>query len=121
MAQWKRKAQKAQGEMNDTKLLLEEQTSRNLLLEKKQRKFDAEINSLQEDRKQEKAAKDKLYRELDDIKRIKYSLEDEITVGQSSFTSRNAAQTKRLPEFIQIQWNARGKQTFLGKKRKRRR
>ncbi|TRY70995.1 hypothetical protein TCAL_02424, partial [Tigriopus californicus] len=56
-----------------------EQTSRNLLLEKKQRKFDAEINSLQEDRKQEKTAKDKFYRELDDIKRIKYSLEDEIT------------------------------------------
>ncbi|XP_059090834.1 unconventional myosin-XVIIIa-like isoform X2 [Tigriopus californicus] len=79
VAQWKRKAQKAQGEMNDTKLLLEEQTSRNLLLEKKQRKFDAEINSLQEDRKQEKTAKDKFYRELDDIKRIKYSLEDEIT------------------------------------------
>ena len=29
--------------MNDTRLLLEEQTSRNQLLEKKQRKFDSEL------------------------------------------------------------------------------
>ena len=29
--------------MNDTRLLLEEQTSRNALLEKKQRKFDSEL------------------------------------------------------------------------------
>ena len=41
--QWKRKAQKIQGEMNDIRLLLEEQTSRNALLEKKQRKFDSEL------------------------------------------------------------------------------
>jgi len=34
---WKRKVQKLTGEMNDLKLLLEEQSSRNNLLEKKQR------------------------------------------------------------------------------------
>ena len=32
-----------QGEMNDMRLLLEEQTSRNTLLEKKQKKFDSEL------------------------------------------------------------------------------
>ena len=53
VAQWKRKTQKVTGELNDTKLLLEEQTSRNTLLEKKQRKFDSEIGLLQEDKKQE--------------------------------------------------------------------
>merc|ERR1719150_1547853 len=56
VAQWKRKTQKVTGELNDTKLLLEEQTSRNTLLEKKQRKFDSEIGLLQEDKKQEMIA-----------------------------------------------------------------
>jgi len=35
------------GEMHDCKLLLEEQTSRNGLLEKRQRKFDVELGLLQ--------------------------------------------------------------------------
>lgn len=38
VAQMKRKCQRLQAEMNDLKILLEEQTSRNNLLEKKQRK-----------------------------------------------------------------------------------
>ena len=81
MASWKRKAQKAQGENNDTKLLLEEQNSRNTLLEKKQRKFDAEINSLNEDLKSESTAKDRLHRDLDELKRMKFSFEDQIQVS----------------------------------------
>ena len=85
MASWKRKAQKAANEMTDTKLMLEEQTSRNTLLEKKQRKFDAEINSLNEERRTEAASKEKLFRELDEVKRVKYSLEDELQVGGSYF------------------------------------
>merc|ERR1719411_1658349 len=36
VAQWKRKTAKVQGEQNDLRMLLEEQTSRNTLLEKKQ-------------------------------------------------------------------------------------
>ncbi len=101
VAQWKRKTQKAHGEMNDTKLLLEEQvnielskkqalfdrvisfqTSRNVLLEKKQRKFDAEIGSLQEERRTESASKERILREMDEVKRVKYSLEDQIQVSQ---------------------------------------
>ncbi len=101
VAQWKRKTQKAQGEMNDTKLMLEEQvksymrqvsacslykslliqTSRNVLLEKKQRKFDLELGSLQEERRQETQAREKVLRELDEIKRQKYSLQDQIQVS----------------------------------------
>ena len=38
VAQWKRKVQKLNAELNDVRLLLEEQNSRNILLEKKQRK-----------------------------------------------------------------------------------
>ena len=85
MAQWKRKTQKATGELNDTKLLLEEQTSRNNLLEKKQRKFDAEIGLLQEDKKQEMAAREKLQREVDTLKAQKYGLEQQIHVSTISY------------------------------------
>lgn len=47
VAQWKRKNQKMTNEMNDLRMLLEEQNSRNNLLEKRQRKFDSECQTLQ--------------------------------------------------------------------------
>lgn len=47
VGQWKRKSQKMTNEMNDLRMLLEEQNSRNNLLEKRQRKFDSECQSLQ--------------------------------------------------------------------------
>lgn len=47
VGQWKRKTQKMTNEMNDLRMLLEEQNSRNNLLEKRQRKFDSECQSLQ--------------------------------------------------------------------------
>lgn len=47
VAQWKRKNQKMTNEMNDLRMLLEEQNSRNNLLEKRQRKFDLECQALQ--------------------------------------------------------------------------
>ena len=81
VAQWKRKTQKVNGELNDNKLLLEEQTSRNVLLEKKQRKFDAEIGLLQEDRKQESNQREKLQREVDALKAQKYGLDEQIHVS----------------------------------------
>lgn len=47
VGQWKRKSQKLSSEMNDLRMLLDEQNGRNNLLEKKQRKFDSESQSLQ--------------------------------------------------------------------------
>ena len=47
VSQWKRKTQKVSSEMNDLKMLLEEQNGRNNLLEKRQRKFDSECQALQ--------------------------------------------------------------------------
>lgn len=47
VSQWKRKNQKITNEMNDLRMLLEEQNSRNNLLEKRQRKFDSECQLLQ--------------------------------------------------------------------------
>ena len=62
------------------RLLLEEQTSRNTLLEKKQRKFDAEIGLLNEAKRHEEAAKDKVTRECDQLKANKFQLEDQVQV-----------------------------------------
>lgn len=47
VGQWKRKTQKLSNEMNDLRMLLDEQNGRNNLLEKRQRKFDAESQALQ--------------------------------------------------------------------------
>ncbi|XP_039298869.1 unconventional myosin-XVIIIa isoform X5 [Nilaparvata lugens] len=63
VSQWKRKVQKLTAETNDLRLLLEEQNSRNNLLEKKQRKFDAEFQLLTDDLRQEKANRERAYRE----------------------------------------------------------
>ncbi|KAJ3646116.1 hypothetical protein Zmor_023720 [Zophobas morio] len=75
VGQWKRKVQKLNGEMNDLRLLLEEQSARNNLLEKKQRKFDSETQSLQDELKKEKQAKERLAREKELIVAEKYAIE----------------------------------------------
>ena len=50
-------------------------------MEKKQRKFDAEIGSLNEELRRESDAREKVARELDEAKRNKFLLEDEVQVG----------------------------------------
>ena len=85
MAQWKRKTAKVQGEQNDLRMLLEEQTSRKALLEKRARKFDTELNLVNEERKAELSSKDKLQKEVDQLKSIKNQLEDQIQVSQILF------------------------------------
>ena len=81
VAQWKRKTAKVQGEQNDLRMLLEEQTSRNALLEKRARKFDTELNLVNEERKNELYSKEKLQKEVDQLKSLKNSLEDQIQVS----------------------------------------
>ncbi|XP_056632448.1 unconventional myosin-XVIIIa isoform X6 [Diorhabda sublineata] len=75
VGQWKRKVQKLNGEMNDLKLLLEEQNGRNNLLEKKQRKFDSETQMLQDELKKEKQARDRFAREKEICMAEKYAIE----------------------------------------------
>ncbi|KAL3271768.1 hypothetical protein HHI36_022238 [Cryptolaemus montrouzieri] len=75
VGQWKNKVQKLNGEMNDLKLLLEEQNARNNLLEKKQRRFDSETQMLNEELKKERNAKDRTLREKEVLMAEKYSLE----------------------------------------------
>lgn len=78
VGQWKRKVQKLNGEMNDLKLLLEEQNSRNNLLEKKQRKFDAESQLLQDELRQERQNKERTMREKEMVLAEKYTLESNL-------------------------------------------
>ncbi|XP_017874079.1 PREDICTED: unconventional myosin-XVIIIa isoform X3 [Drosophila arizonae] len=75
VGQWKRKAQKMTNEMNDLRMLLEEQNARNNLLEKKQRKFDAECQALQDAARQERQAKERYGREKDVLQAEKFTLE----------------------------------------------
>ncbi|XP_042238806.1 uncharacterized protein LOC121877237 isoform X2 [Homarus americanus] len=79
VAQMKRKSQRLQAELNDLKILLEEQTSRNNLLEKKQRKFDQDMMGVQEELRHERANKEKIQRERDQILSEKYSFEQEVS------------------------------------------
>ncbi|KAK4326608.1 hypothetical protein Pmani_002860 [Petrolisthes manimaculis] len=96
VAQMKRKSQRLQAEMNDLKILLEEQTSRNNLLEKKQRKFDQDMLVVQEELRHEKTNKDKIQREKDQILSEKYSYEQEVS------TPFNSPTHTRFPSSISI-------------------
>lgn len=58
------------------------QTCRNNLLEKRQRKFDAELHSAQEELKRERAAKERLSRERDQAHAEKYALEQSLSVSE---------------------------------------
>ncbi|XP_055324002.1 unconventional myosin-XVIIIa isoform X6 [Sitodiplosis mosellana] len=78
VGQWKRKSQKLSGEMNDLRMLLDEQNGRNNVLEKKQRKFDAESQSLQDAVRQEKQTKERLSREKDVLIAEKFNLEQQL-------------------------------------------
>lgn len=80
-AQWKRKLQKLTNDMADLRSLLDEQTCRNNLLEKRQRKFDAELHAAQEELKRERAAKERLSRERDQAHAEKYAVEQSLTVS----------------------------------------
>merc|ERR1712045_1042980 len=78
VAQWKRKVQKIQAEMNDTRLHLEEQASRNTLLEKKQRKFDSGLALAVEDKRQEMLSKEKYQNEVDVLRKEKSKLDEQL-------------------------------------------
>ncbi|CAB3245802.1 unnamed protein product, partial [Arctia plantaginis] len=78
-AQWKRKLQKLTNDMADLRSLLDEQTCRNNLLEKRQRKFDSELQAAQEELKRERSAKERLSRERDQAHAEKYAIEQSLS------------------------------------------
>lgn len=100
-AQWKRKLQKMTNDMADLRSLLDEQTCRNNLLEKRQRKFDAELHGAQEELKRERAAKERLSRERDQAHADKYVLEQSLSEARLELElkeERLAAATRELEE-----------------------
>ncbi|KAM8853718.1 unconventional myosin-XVIIIa isoform 11-T11 [Synchiropus picturatus] len=70
----KKKAQRLTAELQDTKLHLEGQQSRNHDLEKKQRKFDSELSTAQEEVQRERSFREKLGREKDMLSSEVFSL-----------------------------------------------
>ncbi|XP_052739018.1 unconventional myosin-XVIIIa isoform X2 [Bicyclus anynana] len=100
-AQWKRKLQKLTNDMADLRSLLDEQTCRNNLLEKRQRKFDAELHSAQDELKRERSAKDRLSRERDQAHAEKYALEQSLSEARMEIElkeERLAAAARELEE-----------------------
>ncbi|KAL7300497.1 hypothetical protein TKK_0006498 [Trichogramma kaykai] len=79
VGQWKRRVQKLNGEMHDLRLLLEEQNARNNLLEKKQRKFDAESANVMDELRQEKAARERMAREKEIAIAEKFTIEQSLS------------------------------------------
>ncbi|XP_077996224.1 unconventional myosin-XVIIIa-like isoform X2 [Glandiceps talaboti] len=112
----KRKHQKVNSELQDMKLHLESQQSRNSGLEKKQRKFDAELTRALEDVKIERAAKEKLQREkeqtevevyqlrslFDDKKGEVYQLEDKVETLQAELRDLSSRGGKDENEILDL-------------------
>lgn len=73
----KKKSTKLNSEMQDIKRHLDEQTSRNNELERKQRKFDTELNMALQESKEERNNREKLHREKDELMALKFSLEQQ--------------------------------------------
>ncbi|XP_034460154.1 unconventional myosin-XVIIIa isoform X4 [Hippoglossus hippoglossus] len=76
--QLKKKTQRLTAELQDTKLHLEGQQSRNHDLEKKQRKFDSELSGAQEEVQREKTLREKLAREKDMLTGEVFSLRQQL-------------------------------------------
>ncbi|XP_042270266.1 unconventional myosin-XVIIIa-like isoform X9 [Thunnus maccoyii] len=76
--QLKKKTQRLTSELQDTKLHLEGQQSRNHDLEKKQRKFDSELSAAQEEVQRERSLREKLAREKDMLTGEAFSLRQQL-------------------------------------------
>ncbi|XP_061637670.1 unconventional myosin-XVIIIa isoform X5 [Phyllopteryx taeniolatus] len=76
--QLKKKAQRLTAELQDTKLHLEGQQSRNHDLEKKQRRFDSELSAAQDEVQREKTFREKLAREKDMLTGEAFSLRQQV-------------------------------------------
>jgi myosin-18 len=90
VAQLKRRIQKLSSELSDVRCLHQEEASRCALLDKKQRRFDAELSTLNMQLEKEKLNKDKILRERDAALIQKDSIFNEIQVGVSNLAFMDA-------------------------------
>jgi len=81
VAQLKRRIQKLSSELSDIRCLHQEEASKSSLLEKKQRRFDTELSSLNASLDKERVQKEKALRERDSALIQKDALSNEIIVS----------------------------------------
>ncbi|KAK3595793.1 hypothetical protein CHS0354_025430 [Potamilus streckersoni] len=74
----KKKVTKLMSEMQDSKHHLEEQMARNNDLERKQRRFDADLSKAQDEARQEKTHREKLQRERDESIAEKFTFDQDL-------------------------------------------
>lgn len=84
-AQWKRKAQKAASDANDVRLLLDEQGAKAVLLERRQRKFDAECQQLREEARRERQTRERAQRDYDTLLADKCALDQQLAVSSVAY------------------------------------
>ncbi|XP_046371611.2 unconventional myosin-XVIIIa-like isoform X3 [Haliotis rufescens] len=99
----KKKVQRITQEMQDTKLHLEEQMTRNNELERKQRRFDTELNMAQEDVRDEHTLREKLQKERDSLMSEKYTLEQDVQRYKMDYESqveKNERLEKELTDLL---------------------
>lgn len=84
----RRKCERLNQEMADLRLHLEEQCSRNLELEKRQRKFDVELQKVADSLQAEKSTNEKVQRERNDAVNQKFTLEKEMKELKSELDIR---------------------------------
>lgn len=80
VAQLKRRIQKLSSELSDVRCLHQEESSRCSLLDKKQRRFDGELSTLNMQLEKEKLNKEKVIRERDSALIQKDSIFNEMQV-----------------------------------------
>lgn len=105
VGQWKRKVQKMTYETNDLRMLLEEQNGRNNMLEKRQRKFDSECQTLQDVARQERVAKERLSREKDVLLAEKFTLEQNLADIRLEFDLKEEKLSTLQREFEEMTFN----------------
>merc|ERR1712098_939555 len=77
-AQWRNKYKKAQSEMDETRILLEEQNEKNDLLERKFRKVDSELIEIQQEIHREASVRNKLEKDMEALRQEKSRMNDEL-------------------------------------------
>ncbi|XP_045580630.1 unconventional myosin-XVIIIa isoform X10 [Salmo salar] len=100
--QLKKKCQRLTAELQDTKLHLEGQQSRNHDLEKKQRKFDSEQNLSQDEVQREKNLREKLSREKDMLTGEVFSLRQQLEDKDLEMCAQNVKLEQLEAELLDL-------------------
>jgi len=105
-ARWKSKYKKVQNEMDDTRILLEEQNEKNDLLERKFRKVDSELIEIQQEIHKEASVRTKLEKDMENLKKEKSRLTEELHVLRSEVEAKDSKIRSLSNEMDELQNNS---------------